>query len=137
MLLKNLRIVTSTTLTDQVHHIRVTDGQIAEIGSELTAHDGEEVHDFKGAYVSPGWMDMHVHLREPGYEHKETIEQGCAAAAFGGFTAVACMPNTNPPIHTRDVVEYIISKANLTPVDVHPIGCVTKHRKGESTKWRI
>lgn len=132
MLLKNLRIVTSTTLTDQVQHIRVTDGQIAEIGSELTAHDGEEVHDFKGAYVSPGWMDMHVHLREPGYEHKETIEQGCAAAAFGGFTAVACMPNTNPPIHTRDVVEYIISKANLTPVDVHPIGCVTKHRKGES-----
>ena len=132
MLLKNLRIVTSTTITDQVQNIRITDGIIADIGSELTVHDGEDAHDFKGAYVSPGWMDMHVHLREPGYEHKETIKQGCAAAAFGGFTAVACMPNTNPAIHTRDVVEYIISKAKETPVDVHPIGCVTKHRKGES-----
>ena len=132
MLLKNLRIVTSITLTDQVQNIRITDGIIADIGSELTVHDGEDAHDFKGAYVSPGWMDMHVHLREPGYEHKETIKQGCAAAAFGGFTAVACMPNTNPAIHTRDVVEYIISKAKETPVDVHPIGCVTKHRKGES-----
>ena len=132
MLLKNLRIVTSTTLNDQTQNIRITDGLIAEIGPKLRAQDGEQVHDFQGAYVSPGWMDMHVHLREPGYEHKETIVQGCAAAAFGGFTAVACMPNTNPPIHTRDVVEYIISKAKETPVDVHPIGCVTKHRKGES-----
>ena len=132
MLLKNLRIVTSTTLNDQTQNIRIMDGLIAEIGPKLSARDGEQVHDFQGAYVSPGWMDMHVHLREPGYEHKETIVQGCAAAAFGGFTAVACMPNTNPPIHTRDVVEYIISKAKETPVDVHPIGCVTKHRKGES-----
>ena len=75
---------------------------------------------------------MHVHLREPGFEHKETIKTGCAAAAFGGFTAVACMPNTNPPIHTRDVVEFIIERAEETPVDVHPIACVSKHRKGES-----
>ena len=67
---KNLRIVTSTTLIDQVKNIRITDGLIADIGSELTVHDGEDAHDFKGAYVSPGWMDMHVHLREPGYEHK-------------------------------------------------------------------
>jgi dihydroorotase len=85
----------------------------------------------KGAYVSPGWMDMHVHLREPGFEHKETIETGCAAAAFGGFTAVACMPNTNPPIHTRDVVEYIIRKSEQLPVAVHPIACVSKDRKGK------
>lgn len=88
-------------------------------------------HDMKGAYVSPGWMDMHVHLREPGFEHKETIETGCAAAAFGGFTAVACMPNTNPPIHTRDVVEYIIRKSEQLPVAVHPIACVSKDRKGK------
>jgi dihydroorotase len=85
----------------------------------------------KGAYVSPGWMDMHVHLREPGFEHKETIQTGCAAAAFGGFTAVACMPNTNPPIHTRDVVEYIIRKSEQLPVAVHPIACVSKDRKGK------
>ncbi|MEX1062253.1 MAG: dihydroorotase, partial [Balneolaceae bacterium] len=78
------------------------------------------------------WMDMHVHLREPGQEHKETIKTGCEAAAFGGFTEVACMPNTTPPIHTRDVVEYIKKKSAGLPVEVHPIGCVTKERKGMS-----
>jgi dihydroorotase len=77
-------------------------------------------------------MDMHVHFREPGFEHKETIETGCRAAAFGGFTEVACMPNTKPPIHTRDVVEYIRKKAEDEAVSVHPIGCVTKDRAGKS-----
>ena len=62
MLLKNLRIVTSTTLNDQTQNIRITDGLIAEIGPKLRAQDGEQVHDFQGAYVSPGWMDMHVHF---------------------------------------------------------------------------
>lgn len=75
-------------------------------------------------------MDMHVHLREPGYEHKETIHTGCEAAAYGGFTAVACMPNTDPPIHTRDVVEFIIERAEPTPVDVYPIACVSRGRAG-------
>ncbi|MDX1618693.1 MAG: dihydroorotase, partial [Balneolaceae bacterium] len=70
--------------------------------------------------------------REPGYEHKETIETGCRAAAFGGFTEVACMPNTNPPIHTRDVVEFIKKKSEDLPVEVHPIGTVSKERQGRS-----
>ena len=64
MLLKNLQIVTSTTLNDQAQNIRIMDGLITEIGPKLSAQDGEQVHDFQGAYVSPGWMDMHVHLRE-------------------------------------------------------------------------
>ncbi|MFN2374423.1 MAG: dihydroorotase [Cyclonatronaceae bacterium] len=111
--------------------IRIINGQIAGIGPGL--ENGEEPeHDFNGAMVSAGWMDMHVHLREPGFEHKETIASGCRAAAFGGFTAVACMPNTNPPVHTRDVVEYIRKKAEPLPVDVYPIACVTKDRKGTS-----
>jgi dihydroorotase len=76
-------------------------------------------------------MDMHVHLREPGFEYKETVVTGCDAAAFGGFTAVACMPNTNPPVHTRDVVEFIIDRSRETAVDVHPIGCVSKNREGK------
>lgn len=132
MLLKNVRPVSRSHKGDVTTDIRITDGVIKEIGSGLKAEKGEKTHDFEGAYVSPGWMDMHVHLREPGYEHKETIKTGCAAAAFGGFTAVACMPNTEPATHTRDVVEYIIKKAESTPVDVHPIGCVTKDRKGKS-----
>ena len=95
--------------------------------------DSEELFDANGALVSAGWMDMHVvHFREPGFEHKETIETGCRAAAFGGFTEVACMPNTKPATHTRDVVEYIRKKAEGEAVSVHPIGCVTKDRAGKS-----
>ncbi|MGD8414451.1 MAG: dihydroorotase [Candidatus Latescibacterota bacterium] len=109
--------------------IKIESGVITEIGTEI--HPGNcSVLDFEGKLVSPGWMDMHVHLREPGYEHKETIKTGCDAAAFGGFTAVACMPNTDPPIHTRDVVEFIVDRARITPVDVYPIACVSKEREG-------
>ncbi len=132
MLLKNVRPVSKSHNGEETIDIRINDGKITEIDSGLEAINGEETHDFKGAFVSPGWMDMHVHLREPGYEHKETIKTGCNAAAFGGFTAIACMPNTSPATHTRDVVEFIISKGKETPVDVHPIGCVTKDRAGKS-----
>lgn len=118
---------------DNLSDIRIRDGLIAEIGSGLpSAGPDEHQLDGTGAYVSIGWMDMHVHLREPGYEHKETIATGCRSAAFGGFTAVACMPNTKPAIHTRDVVEFIRKQAEGFPVDVYPIGTVTKERKGES-----
>lgn len=112
--------------------IRIKNGKITAISEHLEPQKSEKTHEFNGACVSGGWMDMHVHLREPGYEHKETIATGCRAAAFGGFTAVACMPNTDPAIHTRDVVEYITGKAKNLPVDVYPIGCVSKERKGKS-----
>jgi dihydroorotase len=131
-LLQNLRLLTDSEDGSTKADIRIENGIIKEIGAGLKLQEGEASHDFGGAYVSPGWMDMHVHLREPGYEHKETIETGCAAAAFGGFTEIACMPNTNPPIHTRDVVEFIINKAEDLPVMVHPIACVTKDRAGKS-----
>ncbi|MEX0599053.1 MAG: dihydroorotase [Rhodothermales bacterium] len=111
--------------------VRIRDGRISSVGSDLDPGD-DPVYDCSGKLISPGWMDMHVHFREPGYEHKETIETGCRAAAAGGFTAVACMPNTDPPIHTRDVVEFIIERAEKTAVDVHPIACVSKNRKGKT-----
>ncbi len=131
-LIKNVVPVQNGSVSLETIDIRIHNGVISEIGKGLTANPEETVQDFKGAYVSGGWLDMHVHLREPGFEHKETITTGCRAAAFGGFTAVACMPNTNPPIHTRDVVEYIIKKASSLPVDVYPIACVSKDRKGHS-----
>src|SRR5690606_36352207 len=81
--------------------------------------------------TSPGRMDRHGPCREPRFVYKETIERGARRAAFGGFAAVACMPNTEPPIHTRDVVEFIIERAEATAVDVHPIACVSKHRAGK------
>ncbi len=110
-------------------NVLVRGGVIAEVGADVQA-EGVAVVDCAGRFLSPGWMDMHVHLREPGYEYKETIASGCAAAAFGGFTAVACMPNTNPALDRRSVVEFVIEQAAGTPVDVHPIACVTKDRKG-------
>jgi len=103
---------------------------IEAIGSNLEVDDIPSF-DCTDRLISPGWIDMHVHLREPGHEYKETIVTGCRAAAAGGFTAVACMPNTDPPIHTRDVVEFVIERAEKTVVDVYPIACVSKHRKGK------
>ncbi len=132
LLFKNVKPVGGDFDGSKQLDFRIFNGKIAEIGAALKANEQDETYDAEGAYVSAGWMDMHVHLREPGYEHKETIETGCRAAAFGGFTEVACMPNTSPPIHTRDVVEYIKKKSDSLPVEVHPIGCVSKGRKGQS-----
>ncbi len=138
LLIKNVRPVDETRDGSESVDIRIRGGKIVEIGNGLSSGSGgdsgpdKNIFDGKGAYVSPGWMDMHVHLREPGFEHKETIKTGCSAAAAGGFTAVACMPNTNPPIHTRDVVSYILEQANGLPVDVCPIGTVSKDRAGKS-----
>lgn len=132
LLLKNVKPVGDNFDGSEIVDIRISDGKISEIGGNLESGESEKIHDANGAYISGGWMDMHVHLREPGYEHKETIETGCAAAAFGGFTEVACMPNTNPAIDSRDVVEFIKKKAEKLPVEVHPIGCVSKDRAGKS-----
>ena len=129
LLLKGGTVIDPEKSTTHELDIRIGNGIIQEVGPDLSLSDSP-VFDCSGKFLSPGWIDMHVHLREPGYEHKETIESGCAAAAFGGFTAVACMPNTNPAIHTRDVVEFVIERAKGFPVDVYPIACVSKERKG-------
>ena len=117
----------ATTAAD----VLIQDGAIAAVGNDLNPPDGVPTYDATGQMLSPGWMDMHVHFREPGQEHKETIATGARAAAAGGFTTVACMPNTEPPIHTRDVVEFVLERAAKTPVDVHPIACVSKERAGK------
>ncbi|MEX0944852.1 MAG: dihydroorotase [Balneolaceae bacterium] len=132
LLLKNVKPIGDGFDGTKNMDIRIKGGLISEISDNLKPEDHEDTFDAAGSYVSGGWMDMHVHLREPGYEHKETIETGCRTAMFGGFTEVACMPNTKPAIHTRDVVEFIRNKSKDQLVDVHPIGCVTKERKGES-----
>jgi len=132
LLIQNVKPVGSNHDGSKTVNIRIKDGVISEISSGLEKQDGEEVFDAGGAYLSGGWMDMHVHFREPGFEHKETVKTGCRAAMFGGFTEVACMPNTKPAIHTRDVVEFIKNKSKEELVEVHPIGCVTKERAGES-----
>ena len=130
LVLKGGSIIDPRTNETNCSDIRITSGKITEIGEDLESED-VLTFDASSYMVSPGWMDMHVHLREPGFEYKETIASGCDAAAAGGFTAVACMPNTDPPIHTRDVVEFILRRAEGLPVDVYPIACVSKGRAGK------
>ncbi|MFB6278548.1 MAG: amidohydrolase family protein, partial [Salinibacter sp.] len=130
LLLRGGTVLRPRPQTTRPADLLIRDGTIAAIGADLDA-DGVPVYDASDRFISPGWMDMHVHLREPGYEHKETIATGSRAALAGGFTDVACMPNTDPPIHTRDVVEFVRERAAGTPVGVHPIACVSKERAGE------
>jgi len=134
LFLKNARIVDPLSGTDQVASVHIVDGVISRVRANADAPEGAVVRELDGAVVAPGFLDMHVHLREPGFEHKETIETGCMSAAAGGFTAVACMPNTNPAIDDESVVRLILAKAERALsglVDVHPIGAVTVGRKGE------
>ena len=111
--------------------IVIVNGKIDQIGAvEKDSFQGI-VHKIDGNIVVPGLFDMHVHLREPGREDKETVETGCAAAMAGGFTGVACMPNTTPAISTQEVVRFIKKKADHELVDVFPIASITKDRKGK------
>lgn len=130
LLLANGTLLDPETGETRRADLLIRDGRIVRTGERLEA-DNVPVYDCTDRFISPGWMDMHVHFREPGFEYKETIETGARAAAFGGFTSVACMPNTNPPIHTRDVVSFILERAETTPVDVYPIATVTKDRAGK------
>ncbi len=111
--------------------ILVKDGKIVKIAANIPA-DGSEEIDAAGKYVFPGLIDMHVHLREPGFERKEDIESGCRAAVKGGFTQVCCMPNTSPVTDNKVVVTYIKARAKeVNLCKVHPVGAITKGLKGE------
>ena len=116
---------------DQTADVAIEDGKIVEIGRGLNA-TGAEALDASGMIVAPGFIDMHVHLREPGFEHAESIETGSKAAAAGGFTSICPMPNTKPVNDNATVTSYIIEKARQKAVvNVFPIGAITKGSKGE------
>ncbi len=116
---------------DQIADVLIRDGKIASIGRVKKPPVGAEIYDARGKLVVPGLIDMHVHLREPGREDEETILTGARAAAAGGFVAVACMPNTNPPVDNQETVRFIRYKAEQAPVRVYPIGAITRGRRGE------
>ena len=111
--------------------ILITGGMIKEIGNVTDPPENTHTVDLKGVYVSSGWADVHVHLREPGREDEETISSGSDAAMAGGFTAVCCMPNTNPPLDSEDMITSIKKRAAGHLVEVFPVGAISKERKGE------
>ncbi len=132
LVIKNGRIIDPAKDIDEKLDILVSDGKIAKLGkSGSISDDGAKVLDVEGKLVVPGLIDMHVHLREPGFEYKETIATGTAAAKAGGFTSVCCMPNTNPVNDNRSVTEFITSQARNAAARVYPIGAITKGSKGE------
>jgi len=120
---------------DDILDIVIADGKIVEIKQDALAggaNKESKIIDASGKIVAPGLIDMHVHLRDPGYEYKETIETGSRAAAFGGFTAICCMPNTNPVNDCRQVTEYIVKKAvKADIVRVYPVAAISKGLKGD------
>jgi len=130
LLLRNGRVVDPSAGIDGAYDVLVEEGRIACIATRIEPGDAK-ILDLTGHCVCPGFIDMHVHLREPGQEWKETIATGTRAAAAGGFTGVACMPNTQPPIDSRSVVEFVLAQARQHgAVPVYPIGCVSKGQAG-------
>lgn len=131
LLLKGGRVVDACCGIDEVLDIVVKDGLIAGVGKDLTIDKGETV-DCAEKVLLPGLADVHVHLREPGTEYKESIASGTRAAAHGGFTAVACMPNTEPVIDAGPKVRFVVERAAAEgAVRVYPIGAITKGLSGE------
>jgi len=134
MLIKGGRVIDPGNL-DGIMDILIADGKIVEIKKDGLAggeYPEARIIDASDKVVTPGLIDMHVHLREPGHEYKETIETGCLAAAFGGFTAICCMPNTNPVNDCRQVTEYILQKAQTADsARVYPVAAISKGLKGD------
>lgn len=128
LLLKNVHAVDIGT--DKVCDIFISDGIIRKIGESIFCDCDKEI-DCSGLTAMPALFDMHVHFRDPGLTYKEDIVTGCNAALAGGFTGVACMPNTKPVVDSAQTVDYIINKSKNSGVSVYPVGCITAGLKGE------
>ncbi|HHY71500.1 MAG TPA: dihydroorotase [Thermoanaerobacterales bacterium] len=130
-MLRGARVIDPSQNLDDTMDVLIVDGCIADIKAKLEISDVEAT-DLSGKIITPGLIDMHVHFREPGYEYKEDIESGSKSAAAGGFTAVASMPNTTPPIDNAALVEYVKSRASkVGKIKLLPIGCVSKGQQGK------
>ena len=129
ILIKNGRIIDPLSNRNEIADLYVEDGKVSQIGKNIEK-EAERVIDAEGLFVMPGFIDLHVHFREPGLEHKETIETGAMAAARGGYTTVCAMPNTKPVVDSKEVVEDIYKRAENVKCHVLQVGAVTKAQEG-------
>lgn len=131
LLIKGGRVVDPASGRDEIADVLIRDQHIEAVAASIDSPEAETL-DAAGCIVAPGFVDMHVHLRDPGFEYSETVETGARAAAAGGFTTVCCMPNTSPVNDSATVTNYIVERARRTAiVKVHPIGAITKGSLGE------
>ncbi len=128
--LTNGHVVDSVNRIDEILDVRIINGKIAEVGRSLPMDENTLCIDCSGLTVIPGICDMHIHMRDPGQTEKEDIFTASEAAAAGGVTAVACMPNTTPPVDSPETVKYILDKAKNAKTKVYPIGSITKGLSG-------
>ena len=131
MLIKGARAVDPANNRDEISDIRIKDGVIAETGRSLKAEPEEEVIDASGLTAAPGFIDGHCHFRDPGFEYKEDILTGAAAAAKGGFTSVICLANTEPPVDNVDTLNYVLEKGRKTGINVYSAACISKGMNGK------
>ncbi len=132
ILIRSARIIDSgSKFHNQVRDILISNGKIKKIAAKLPNTSKAKEVKAGNLHVSLGWFDLNTFLADPGYEQKETIQSGCAAAAAGGFTHICCMPNTSPVIQTKSQVEYVLNKSASEMVSVHPIGALTHHCEGK------
>ncbi|MBP9198794.1 MAG: dihydroorotase [Gemmatimonadales bacterium] len=133
ILIRGGRVIDPSRRSDGVADVYLVDGRVAAVGRNITGEDGCQVIEAKGRVVTPGLIDLHVHLREPGFEHVETVATGAMAAAAGGFTAVCAMPNTDPPLDNQGAVGFVISQAQKAgKARVYPVGTISLGQKGET-----
>ena len=131
IIIKDGRVIDPANKIDANLDILIEGEKISKVSKNISSSSAKII-DAKGKVVCPGLIDMHVHLREPGEEHKETIATGTLSALNGGFTSVACMPNTNPVLDDKTRIEFILSKAKSdASTNVFPIASITKEAKGE------
>jgi dihydroorotase len=131
ILLHGGRVLDISNNVDGQFNVVIENGKIEEVGKISPDGFKGETLDCSRRTISPGWLDMHVHLREPGNEGKETIATGSLAAANGGFTGVCCMPNTNPPVDSQEMIQYIKDRSKGALVNVYPIATISKRREGK------
>lgn len=130
LLIKNGRVIDPASRQDTMADVLVQDGIIAKVMPDIQETADQRI-DAEGCFIMPGFIDLHVHLRDPGFEHKETVVTGAAAAAHGGFTTIVAMPNTKPVVDNADVVNYVHNKAkSVTKVNVLQAGAITKKMEG-------
>ena len=126
ILIKNGRLVNPATNTDEVMDVAIENGKILKVEKGIEENGFEKVIDAAGKIVAPGLIDVHVHFRDPGFEHKEDLLTGSASAAKGGFTTVVCMANTKPVVDSVEVLNYVQNKAELVPINIVQAATITK-----------